>query len=261
MIVTYYLDMIFIWNFVVDLIFLMLIHPRQKIIVYRVLVAAVFGAGVAVVMVCIRLNGGVLFYLIRFFCAAMMVLIGIPTKGAGELFCNIGFLYGVSGCMYGIYIMLCSMRSFSELKTIILLLSSFAVLISIRIFYVFRIKKEQIGKFRYNIMLVHKGTELYQTAFYDSGNHLFEPISGKAVILVRRGIMERLKPDSATSRIVPFSALGNSTGFLTAYRIDKMVIFENKTLKTYENVYAAVAERGLFVQEECDVILHSQQIG
>lgn len=261
MIVTYYVDMIFIWNFAVDLILLLLIHPRQKIIFRRILYAAVFGAGVSVAMICIRLHTGILYYILRFLCAAMMALIGIPNNGAGELFCNIGFLYGVSGCMYGICVMLSNMRLYSGAKTIILLLSSLVALLVIRFFYRFRISKERTGKFRYKILLTHNGINLYKTAFYDSGNHLFEPISGKPVILVRQDIMKMLDPDSAVSRIIPFSVLGNSTGFLTAYRIEKLVIYDNRTMKTYENVYAAVAEKDLFTQEECDVILHSQQIG
>lgn len=260
MVIIYYVDLIFLWNCIVDALFLIVIHPKQKIKYVRIVVAAGFGAGCAVLLLYLWEEIGRIHMVLRFVCAGIMTLIGIPTRAVGELLCNIGLLYGMSGCLYGINMMLQGGINRFDNRNNILQLSSVLIVLLMRYLYQFRIKRNLADSYHYRVTLLYNQKKLKLRAFYDSGNHLFDPISGKAVILVSNKVMQKLNPDRNRFRLIPYSALGKQTGMLTAYRLDQVIVYE-KEEKVYRDIYAASADNKMFAQECCDVILHSQQIG
>jgi len=261
MIITYYVDLIFVWNFFVDFLFLILIHPKQKIIYWRILIAATIGAGTAVVMICFGCYNRWSYPLIRFLCAGTITLIGIPAKGLVEYLCNTALLYGICGAFFGINTMLNKMGRGLSSGSIYLGLSTGVVLLAIRFLYCFRRRNEKWVNCHYEVTLINNGIKVDAKAFYDSGNHLFEPISGQPVILIQDHLMQKLEPDRSQYRLIPYSAIGNRAGLLTAYRLEQLMIHYGNKRETYNGIYAAIAENTMFLQERCNIILHSQHIG
>lgn len=255
MIITYYLDLIFAWNFCADILFLLLIHPKQKRSCRRIAGAAAVGAGTAIGMLYFGCNEGMRYLIAQFLSAVTMSFIGIPSNGLAELFCNTVLLYGMCGTYFGVNRILGKTLLHLPGSSIRVSLTTFVVLFLLRYVYLYRKRGERRENYRFNVSLFQNEKRIDATAFYDSGNHLYEPISGKTVILVRDCVLKRLEPDLCRYRMIPYSVLGNNTGMLKAYRIDKLMVHQGNT---YCGIYAAVAENSIFVQEHCDIILHSQ---
>lgn len=257
MVVTYYADVIFVWNFIVDFFLLFLIHPDKAKRYYRLAAAAVLGGGAALLMLYCSVGTFFLFFVLRFLWAGMMVAVAFPTRGIGEFFCNTALLYGISGCLYGGCALVSEMPVARKDTSCFILLVVLAGLMIGKGLYNFRKKQYRRQSFQLRIKIRSGKSQIEKTAFYDSGNHLFEPISGKPVILVRSGIMQLLEIEQERLRIVPYSSLGTNAGMLEAYPIEELVVFEGKREYQFRNIYIATAEEIMFAQEACDVILHA----
>ncbi len=255
MVVTYYADLIFFWNFVMDFFLLFLIHPDSKKQYWRLIVAAAIGGSAALLMLYLSFNAVLLFFVLRFFWAGVMVKVGIPAKGIGEFLCNTALLYGISSCLYGVSKLVFER---TEVFTIIL---SLGILLSGKTLYRFRKKQNQRLNYQLRIKMKNGQQQVEKKAFYDSGNHLFEPISGKPVILVRNSVAKQLKFCAEKLRVVPYSSLGNASGMLEAYPLEEVVICNEKNKCQFKHIYMAVAEDTMFVQEDCEVILHAELWG
>ena len=110
----YYADVIFIWNFLLDFLLLFLIYPDKRKRYIRLVLAATIGAGAALLTLCFSVDAVWLFLGLRFFWAGIMVLVAIPTRGVGEFLCNTALLYGVSGCLYGVYVLFDGLIPYGE---------------------------------------------------------------------------------------------------------------------------------------------------
>lgn len=255
MVITYYLDLIFVWNFCTDVLFLLLIHPKKKRSYRRIACAATVGAGTVIGLLYFGYNDGLGYMVAQFLSAVTMSFIGIPFNGLAELFCNTVLLYGMCGTFLGVNRILGKMFPRLPISSIWMSLTTFVVLFLFRFIYLYRKRSERREDYHFDVSLFQNERQLDVKAFYDSGNHLYEPISGKTVILVRDCVLKRLEPDLNRYRMVPYSVLGNRAGMLKAYRIDKLMVHHGET---YCGIYAAAAENTIFVQEHCDIILHSQ---
>ena len=257
MVVTYYADMIFVWNFIVDFILLFLIHPDKKKRYFRLSVAAALGGGAALLMLYLSVDVVPLFFALRFFWAGVMVAVAFPVRGVGEFVCNTALLYGISGCLYGGYAFVSAMVVPWQKNTYLILLLSCLGIMCMKGLYVFRKRQDLQRSFQLRIKIYSGKKQVFKTAFYDSGNHLFEPISGRPVILVRKSTLQLLEIERERLRIVPYSSLGKQAGMLEAYPIEEIVVYEGKDECRFRHVYIAAAEESMFVQEACDVILHA----
>lgn len=255
MVVTYYADLIFLWNFVLDFFLLFLIHPDNKKQYWRLIIAAAIGGCAALLMLYLSFNAVLLFFVLRFFWAGVMVKVGIPARGIGEFLCNTALLYGISGCLYGV-----SKLVFGRAEIFTILLS-LGILLSGKALYRFRKKQCQRLLCQSRIKMKNGQQQVEKKAFYDSGNHLFEPISGKPVILVRNSVAKQLDICTEKIRVVPYSSLGNASGMLEAYPLEEVTVCDEKSKCQFKHIYMAVAEDAMFVQEDCEVILHADMWG
>lgn len=258
MIVTYYADVIFIWNFVLDFCLLFLIHPDKRKRYHRLILAAAIGAGASLVMLYFSANTVLLFFILRFCWAGIMVAVAIPARGVGEFLCNTALLYGISGCLYGVYALLSDLMVYEEESVLLIMTVSLGGLMCGKALYGFRKRYYQRQTYQFVIKIRNGQKFIEKKAFYDSGNHLFEPISGKPVILVRNSIMRMLDINPETLRVVPYSSLGNQCGMLEAYPVEEVVICGGKRERQFKHIYISVGDDGMFLQEDCDAILHAE---
>jgi len=258
MVVTYYADVIFIWNFVLDFFLLFLIHPEKRKRYHRLILAAVIGAGATLMMLYLSVNAILLFFILRFLGAGVMVSVAIPARGVGELLCNTALLYGISGCLYGAYALLADLIACGEDRILLVMLVSMGVLMGGKALFGFRKKQYQRQTYQLIVKIRNGPKMIEKKAFFDSGNHLFEPISGKPVILVRNSVMRMLDVKPETLRVVPYSSLGNQCGMLEAYPVEEIMICGGARERQFKHIYISVGDDEMFLQEHCDVILHAE---
>ncbi|MGN0425634.1 MAG: sigma-E processing peptidase SpoIIGA [Acetatifactor sp.] len=113
---------------------------------------------------------------------------------------------------------------------------------------------------------VRVGTEKKSfPAFVDSGNHLYEPISGKPVCIASSQVIrEILGEGSGLFRVVPYRSIGGK-GWLKAYAVGQMQIELDGNTYPVERVYFADGEMLPFGAEDekgvPGVILHPGLFG
>lgn len=257
MAITYYVDMIFIFNLIMDYTLLSLIHPKQGINRFRLFAAACVGAAAVVVMLGISMIPVWSFMLLRLFFAGLMAWIGIPHKGLGEFLCNMALLYGTSAAIYGICFIFCVNKDIqNEMIAYFFPIGAASILFLGKRLYCFRENRKHRDQYRFEVMLYYNGKTVNGRAFYDSGNHLYEPISGWPVILVKEELLNSLCLEPEKRRAVPYKAVGSTAGLLYAYPMEKLIIHYGGENKTWINFYATAVPEELLKQEECDVILH-----
>ena len=260
MVITYYADVIFAWNFVIDYFLLFLIHPDTKKQYWRLIAAAAIGSVAALGMLFQPVRVPVIYFILRFFLAALMVLIAMPSRGLGERVCNTALLYGAGGSLYGIAELVSARMMHRSENTLLLMSVSLGVVICGKMLYRFRKRQQQRQEYRFTARISNGKKRLDCKAFLDSGNHLFEPISGKPVILVRSSIAKQLNLDEEKLRAVPYSSLGRTNGMLEAYPIEALSVYNGIYTVQFRHGYVAVAEDTMFSQEDCDVILHAEMV-
>lgn len=256
MVITYYADVIFIFNLVVDFTLLLIIHPKQKKRYGRLFGAAVSGAVVAVLLLVKRIP--VWGYIAgRLVIAVLMTGIGIPYKGIGELFCNTALLYGTGAAVYGISFLWLGKTLVHSKGNYLFPIAASTLIFAGRCLYFFRERRKHANQYRCEVVLMHSGKSMKLKAFYDSGNHLYEPFSGYPVILVNESVLKGLGIIREEHlRAVPYQAVGSADGILYAYPVEQLMIPDGNKKKTLTSLYAAVVPEELLRQEECDVILH-----
>ncbi len=101
----------------------------------------------------------------------------------------------------------------------------------------------------FRVRLAHNGLSTTFICFYDSGNHLTEPFSGRPVLVVEREVAQALFPSVPTVadlpsgwRLVPYDTLGGS-GLLPAFLTDSAVVLCRDGERPLPSCYVAVCDR------------------
>lgn len=101
----------------------------------------------------------------------------------------------------------------------------------------------------FRVRLAHHGSSTTFTCFYDSGNHLTEPFSGRPVLVVEREVAQALFSSVPTVadlpsgwRLVPYDTLGGS-GLLPAFLTDSAVVLRRDGERPLPPCYVAVCDR------------------
>ena len=136
----------------------------------------------------------------------------------------------------------------------VLIISSVVVYVGIRIFDNY--KKIQKGIFP--IEIVHEGRRVDTYGFYDSGNQLKDPYTGKGVHIISKQLMDQLKLEKALAVLVPYQALGNEDGMVTVYYVDEVIIGTQKQRKSWKKCPLGVTKENLFKGNKYEMILNEE---
>lgn len=98
-------------------------------------------------------------------------------------------------------------------------------------------------------------------AILDTGNSLYEPISGQPVCVVDAMTARELWKEDDPCRVVPWHGVGVGRGLLKAYKIREMKLSLGGPVKTIRGAYVAadVVERAEAENERCDVRQSNQK--
>jgi len=109
-----------------------------------------------------------------------------------------------------------------------------------------------------SILLTWKDRSVRGQALLDTGNGLYEPISGKPVTIAERALLEELFAGAWPEgfRAIPFHSVGRARGILPGYELTELVVFgENEKIRI-EKPMVGCFDGKLSVKAAYQVLLH-----
>ncbi|MBQ6844464.1 MAG: sigma-E processing peptidase SpoIIGA [Agathobacter sp.] len=128
------------------------------------------------------------------------------------------------------------------------------VVVSVRIWQNY--SKIQKGIFR--VKLIHQEKSVVTYGFYDSGNHLVDIYTGKGVQIISENVFQKLGLENEDPVLLPFQALGNETGIIEVFYIEKFIIEGEKENIQLEKCPLGVTKDDLFKGKKYEIILNEE---
>lgn len=250
---TIYLDSLFLLNFLLDYLLLLLtgrligaVLPRRRILLASLLGAAdaavVFYPGLSVFShPVLRVSVGVIMVLIaygnqRHFFKTVLIFFALSAALGGALYAISLLNIGVTS-VHGLPVPLL------DLKLILL----FAVLAYILLSLIFR-KFARHSPFELRDVILHSGGDsIHLKALLDSGNTLSDPMTGKPVLVAEAAALKAFLPPELDCqnpalcfprlsppgrfRLLPYRSVGIDRGLLLAWKVDSIEI-NGKTISS-----------------------------
>lgn len=112
----------------------------------------------------------------------------------------------------------------------------------------------------YEVTLTYRGRKQQVTAFYDTGNQLYEPYGHEPVHIITYEACCRLCETISQVIYIPFRAVGTEWGMLPGIRVDEMEIAQGgKTVRRYERPWLAISKEPLSVGHRYEMLLHGEK--
>ena len=122
----------------------------------------------------------------------------------------------------------------------------------------FGIRKWQISKGVYPVDIHLPDVIWSAKGYYDSGNHLKDPYTGKSVHIISGKLAKRLELPMDKKVCIPYQSLGNETGLIDVYYVDAIRIKKQADWVVQNNVPLAVAEDSLFTGKGYEMIINEE---
>lgn len=110
----------------------------------------------------------------------------------------------------------------------------------------------------YEVNIRQDGKELSVSALVDTGNGLYEPISGKPVSIIEKKVLEQYQVEiqDKNFRIIPYHSIGKENGMLRGFQADKLTIQNEELSIVCEKAILGIYEGKLSVKNKYQMILH-----
>jgi len=236
---TIYIDLIFIINFILDLLLLMTVNITLKRYnkFSKLCLGALFGS-ISILSLFIPFNSIELFIL-KIIMGTIMCLISFGYKNIKYTFYNILYLFMTSIILGGFLYYLKVEFSYSNNSLAfyyegLRINYIFLLFIAPIILYVF-IKSlkalKGIKNYYYKVIIVFNNNyKLNITGFLDTGNKLVDPITNKPIILLNKKIIKG-KINIRSPMYIPYNSLNNH-GLLECIK-PKTIYINDKEIKNY----------------------------
>lgn len=253
-----YLDVFLIINILMDFLILAiarsLIKPQTTI--KRCILAAVSGGVLSVISLMIPYKTIWLRFITSYiFICFVMVKIAFNGKGIKRNIKNICAVYAVTFIMGGIMNVLyynshINLMRFISIALITYLISDFLVGL---------INKKGLEKKIYKVQVYNGEKSVILYALLDTGNMLFDPISGRKVHVIEYEIIKDIiNKENGFYRVIPFNSVGKQRGLLNAIEVDCLEVFddEGKNVKLQKQI-VALYDKKLASDGRFEGLLHS----
>jgi len=253
----FYADVYFIQNFIIKSAVLMLIVFSFKRIhhasILRIIAIAVGGTIFEIVGLILIPNYTIFLVLVNFFEIPIMMLclvikqIKVIVKSS-----LLGYLYVIliNGTLEALGNILGGIGHFISL----LLFSCIIVIVGT--FYVLYQKK--IKKGIYSVKIEQEGTKLCVLAYYDSGNCLKDPYTGKGVHIISNKLTGQMLLREDNKVCIPYKSLGNEAGLLDVFYIEKIEIYSETEKIELHKIPLGIAKEDLFKGKQYEMILNEE---
>ncbi len=108
------------------------------------------------------------------------------------------------------------------------------------------------------VRLCKDGREMEITAFWDSGNGLYDPLTHRPVCVAEKAVLDRMglfaRPEKL--RVIPYHSIGKDHGMLYAAELDRMYVKRGGQEIEKRHVLIAASEQKLSAQGGCRMLLH-----
>ena len=112
---------------------------------------------------------------------------------------------------------------------------------------------------RIPVRIIHRGKKLELMAYYDSGNQLTDPYTGKPVcVLSERKAKELLESGRDKMRLIPYQSLGKQSGLLWAMDVEQMEFGQGKKHCVIKEAVIGLGEQGFLNDSDYDLLLHAK---
>ena len=234
-----YIDLIFIINFILDLLLLLTVNITLKRYskLYKLCLGALFGS-VSLLSLFIAFNNITLF-IFKTLMGIGMCLLSFGYKNIKYTIYNIIYLYMTSIILGGFLYYLKVEFSYNNNGLAfyykgLRINYIFLLILAPSILYVFTksIKAlKEIKNYYYKVKIIfNNGFNLYITGFLDTGNKLVDPVTNKPIILINKKIIKG-KINIRSPMYVPYNSLNNH-GLLECIK-PKNVYINDKEIKNY----------------------------
>lgn len=238
---TIYIDRLFILNFICDYLILLGSARVCGVLLRRVryAVAALFGAVYAVASV---LPGFAFLTLlpVKLASGVLMALIAFAKESK---FWRCAAVFFAVSAVFGGTLWALSVQGGGMGNAVYLPVSMPVLVLSFGIIYaalslVFRRTAKSTGKAVHTVVIGFCGQSVTLRALYDSGNCLYDPMTGSQVLIAEAQQLAPLLGEGAKDlsptelitlyagkmRLVPYSAVGTQSGLLPAFRPDSLTV-------------------------------------
>lgn len=249
-----YADMLFLINFIINIILLKItsVFLKKEISAARSCLAASVGAVYAVCMFFPKIHFLYIFPC-KFAVSVIMMLIAMPEKRKLTLLRNTVIFYLVSFTFAGVMLALIFFTDFAKGTSptvsngIFYFNISFKILVTASVVsyaiisiasFVFK-RNKLLGIKKMKIYLGDKSCEI--CALSDTGNLLSDPISNTPVVIAEKNELKSLFPEGMPDisntdtdikiRVIPYSSVGNENGIMTGFIPDVITVGGRKTKK------------------------------
>jgi len=248
---TIYIDIVFIINFIFDLLLLLTVSIilKRNTKIYRVILGSLIGA-LSIFILFININSFTLF-LIKLFISIFMIIV---TFGFNNFFKNFTYLYFVSIILGGFIYFINNMFSY-KVEGILFINNGFSINIILLIVLSPIILYFYIRESRYysttlsnicNVKIKYKGKIYNYNGYLDTGNKLKDPYKKRGVSILYDN---KFKVDKYI--FIPYNTL-SSSGLLKGVVVEELVIGD----KVFYNQLIGVSDNK-FNLDSCNMILHS----
>ena len=251
-----YVDVLFLVNFMMDYILLLIVRKMLQCTVThgRICLGAVVGSLLTCLVVVLPIPYAmiklILFHVLVNTC---MIRVGLKIKTIRSFLKAIIMLYIGSFLLGGI------MEVFRQYVSV----GSFFLVVAIAGYYLvlgiwkFVAYMQRWNQFHCRVDL-YLGSEKYQIkGMIDTGNGLRDPISGKAVNILDRATARKLFGEESIKdvRYIPYQSIGKKAGVLPAFQFDRMCVWRD-TECWVERPQIAISEEAISKGGEYVMILN-----
>ncbi len=256
-----YLDAFFLLNLFMDTLLLSLVKRvlGRTATRLRLLLSGAFGAGTACALT-----------LVSWIPAWLKLLAGYGLVSIAMVrlaFCRLPFRLALKGAVYlygfafllgGALELLLRLISLGGGKMGLLGLCAASLCVYAAFLHFYKARRERRGCTPLPVCLIWKERKAWTSALVDTGNHLYEPISQKAVSVVEKGILEGLFAGEPPQgfRAVPYSSIGRKRGILSGYEITALIIEEGEKKIRIEKPIVGAFDGRLSTDAAYQMILH-----
>lgn len=266
-----YPDVIFLENFLMDYILLMLtgkVLRRQKH-PWGILAAAVLGGGYTAFFYMVPgivsgRSAGILLRVLsvlNFFVLALMVKLAFhPVRGKELLWCTLTCL-GLAFVTVGVLEWLRGIVPLQEADSthFTMLLGSvlFGCVFLKKLFSLLR-ERNFARACELPVAITIHGQKIHCMGLMDSGNSLCEPITGKPVVIVEAQVLQEhdIRPEENGFFAIPYHAIGTEKGIMKGVLADELEIQGEREERKWNRVMLGIYEGKVSQTQKYQVILH-----
>jgi len=257
-----YIDVLFLVNYLMDYILLLIARKILKCTATHgnICLGALIGALLTCIVVALPIPYAFIKHvLFHGFINIVMIIIGLRTRGIQKCIKAFSVLY-ISGFLLGGIFEFISqyLKGYIEVGSLFLVIAIACYYIATGILSLL-MKLLRFGNYYCQVLLILGDNQCKTQAIVDTGNHLTDHLTGKAVSVIGRDTAEKLLKNSIPDKIrfVPYHTIGKKHGVIPVITLDKMCI-EGEDNEWINHPLIGISDTKISENDEYDMILNPE---